>query len=222
MWQSLSFGANYKAAYCMSVCPAGEDVIEPFLNDRRAYLSTVVTPLQEKKETVFVLAHSDAESHVGRRFPAKKTKRVSSGLRPRTLRSFLSGLSLTFQRERSKDVDATYHFSFHGAEEREVTIRIRNQALEVDDGHVGTPDLRVKADRDTWLGFVAGEKNLVWALLRGKIRLRGAPRQDPRGVPALRHHQRGRRAGRPRQARRILDGQSHGQSQAESGRSCPK
>src|SRR5262249_14117779 len=23
MWQSLSFGANYKAAYCMAVCPAG-------------------------------------------------------------------------------------------------------------------------------------------------------------------------------------------------------
>ncbi|HVC94773.1 MAG TPA: 4Fe-4S binding protein [Pirellulales bacterium] len=30
-WQSLSFGPNYKAAYCLSVCPAGEDVIGPFL-----------------------------------------------------------------------------------------------------------------------------------------------------------------------------------------------
>jgi Fe-S-cluster-containing hydrogenase component 2 len=176
MWQSLSFGANYKAAYCMSVCPAGEEVIEPFLNDRRAYLSTVVTPLQEKKETVYVLAHSDAESHVGRRFPAKKAKRVSSGLRPRTLRSFLRGLSLTFQRERSKGINATYHFSFRGVEEQEVTIRIRNQSLEVEDGHVGTRDLRVVADRDTWLGFVAGERSLVWALLRGKIRLKGSPR----------------------------------------------
>ena len=28
-WQSLAFGANYKAAYCMAVCPAGEDVIGP-------------------------------------------------------------------------------------------------------------------------------------------------------------------------------------------------
>src|SRR5262245_18401786 len=27
LWQSLSFGANYKSAYCMAVCPAGEDVI---------------------------------------------------------------------------------------------------------------------------------------------------------------------------------------------------
>src|SRR3954471_20819571 len=38
MWQSLSFGANYKAAYCMAVCPAGEDVIAPFLTNRKQFL----------------------------------------------------------------------------------------------------------------------------------------------------------------------------------------
>src|SRR5215475_4753445 len=38
MWQSLSFGANYKAAYCLSVCPAGEEVIGPYLSDRAAHL----------------------------------------------------------------------------------------------------------------------------------------------------------------------------------------
>ncbi|GHO71184.1 hypothetical protein KSC_100760 [Ktedonobacter sp. SOSP1-52] len=27
MWQSLAFQPNYKAAYCMAVCPVGEDVI---------------------------------------------------------------------------------------------------------------------------------------------------------------------------------------------------
>ena len=26
-WQSLAYGPNYKAAYCMAVCPAGEDLI---------------------------------------------------------------------------------------------------------------------------------------------------------------------------------------------------
>src|SRR5262249_5304106 len=45
MWQSLSFGANYKSAYCMAVCPAGEDVIAPFLTDRTEYLKDVVRPL---------------------------------------------------------------------------------------------------------------------------------------------------------------------------------
>ena len=82
MWQSLSFGANYKAAYCMAVCPAGEDVIRPFLDDRAGFLSEVVRPLQDKEETVYVVAGSDAEAHVHKRFPAKRTKRVHNGLHP--------------------------------------------------------------------------------------------------------------------------------------------
>ncbi len=51
MWQSLSFGANYKAANCMAVCPAGEDVIAPFLTNRKQFLDDVVRPLQNKPET---------------------------------------------------------------------------------------------------------------------------------------------------------------------------
>lgn len=46
IWQSLSFGPSYKAAYCLSVCPAGEDVLRPFLNDRSGFLTQVVKPLQ--------------------------------------------------------------------------------------------------------------------------------------------------------------------------------
>ena len=49
MWQSLSFGANYKAAYCMAVCPAGEDVIAPFLTDRKQYLQTIVSPCRKRQ-----------------------------------------------------------------------------------------------------------------------------------------------------------------------------
>ena len=46
VWQSLGFGPNYKAAYCLAVCPAGEDVIGPFLDDRKGFLKAVVDPLQ--------------------------------------------------------------------------------------------------------------------------------------------------------------------------------
>jgi hypothetical protein len=80
MWQSLSFGANYKAAYCMAVCPAGDGVIGPFLKDRKRFLEGVVQPLQKKSETVYVVPDSDAEDHVARRFPNKRAKRVSNGL----------------------------------------------------------------------------------------------------------------------------------------------
>jgi NAD-dependent dihydropyrimidine dehydrogenase PreA subunit len=38
IWQSLGFGPNYKAAYCMAACPAGDDVIGPFLGVRRPRL----------------------------------------------------------------------------------------------------------------------------------------------------------------------------------------
>lgn len=79
MWQSLSFKPNYKAGYCMAVCPAGEDVIGAFLDDRKAHLDDVVRPLQNKSEPVYVLPGSAAEEHVARRFPNKTPKPVGNG-----------------------------------------------------------------------------------------------------------------------------------------------
>ncbi|MEE9257765.1 MAG: SCP2 sterol-binding domain-containing protein [bacterium] len=176
MWQSLSFGANYKAAYCMAVCPAGEDVISPYLADKGAYLSDVVKPLQNKEETIYVVPDSDAEAHVSRRFPHKKVKRVGNGLRPRSIRRFLGALPLVFQRGRSEGLNATYHFTFTGEEEAEATVAIREGRIEVNEGRLGEADLHVRADSATWLGFLAKERSLPWALLRRKIRLKGSPR----------------------------------------------
>jgi Fe-S-cluster-containing hydrogenase component 2 len=176
MWQSLSFGANYKAAYCLAVCPAGEDVIGPFLQDRSAHLQSTVRPLQEKEETVYVVPGSDAEAHVERRFANKRVKRVSNGLRPRTIQQFLGGLRLTFQRGQSEGLDAVYHFTFTGKEQKEATVTIRAGTLQVQEGHLVEADLSVTADSETWLGFLAKERSLLWALLRRKIRIRGSPR----------------------------------------------
>src|SRR4030095_12786680 len=168
---------NYKSAYCMAVCPAGDDVIAPFLTNRAQYLRDVVRPLQEKEETVYVVPDSDAEEYVAKRFPHKQTKRVgNSSNRLLSIRSFLSGLPLNFQRNRSKGIDATYHFTFTGREQQRATIIISNQTLTISDGHIGKADLRVTADSDTWLGFIAKERNLLWALLRRKISLQGTPR----------------------------------------------
>lgn len=177
MWQSLSFGANYKSAYCMAVCPAGEDVLGPFLTNRPQYLQDVVKPLQGKEETVYVVPKSDAEEYVARHFPHKQIKRVGNSLnRLRTIQSFLNGLPLTFQRNQSKGLAATYHFTFTGTEERRATVTIHDQKIEVTDGHTGNADINVTADSQTWLGFLAKERNLVWALLRRKIRIKGSPR----------------------------------------------
>jgi ferredoxin len=177
MWQSLSFGANYKAAYCLSVCPAGEEVIAPFLNDRKEFLASVLKPLQEKVETVYVVPGSDAEDYVRRRFPHKTTKRVSNGLAGQgTIRAFLRGLNFVFQRGKSEGINATYHFTFTGQEQVQATVVIRDQKLAVSDGHIGTPDFRLTADTHTWMRFLRKEANLVWALLSRKIRIHGSPR----------------------------------------------
>lgn len=96
MWQSLSFGPNYKAAYCLAVCPAGEEVIPPFLANRKAFTTDVVTPLQDKIEPIYVVPESDAESHVAKRFPQKTVRRVGNGLRPSSIKQFLAGLPTPF------------------------------------------------------------------------------------------------------------------------------
>jgi Fe-S-cluster-containing hydrogenase component 2 len=196
MWQSLSFGANYKAAYCVSVCPAGEDVIPPFLTDRAQFLTEVVKPLQQKAETVYVAAGSDAEEHVARRFPQKRTKRVGNGLRPHSIRGFLGGLRLAFQRGKAKGLDAVYHFTFTGEEKVKATVAIHDGRLEVLEDGAAPPArelhradspalaisgprpkvLRITADSRTWLEFLAKERGLLGALVRGKIRVKGDPR----------------------------------------------
>jgi Fe-S-cluster-containing hydrogenase component 2 len=81
MWQSLSFKPNYKAAYCMAVCPAGEDVLGPYLDDRREFLDTVLKPLQDKVEPVYVQSGSAAQAHVAKRFPHKTPVEVTGGRR---------------------------------------------------------------------------------------------------------------------------------------------
>lgn len=175
MWQSLSFGANYKAAYCLAVCPAGEDVISPWLDDRKMYMKEHVRPLQEKEENIYVIPGSDAEEYVKKRFPNKTSRQVRGSLHPKSIDSFLKYMSLQFQPGQAKGLSAIYHFTFTGAEQRKATVQIHDQKLTVEDGHVGKANLNVTADSETWLGFLKREKSLVWALLTFRIRLWGSP-----------------------------------------------
>jgi putative sterol carrier protein len=63
-----------------------------------------------------------------------------------------------------------------GLGKRQATVVIRDQTVRVTDGLEAKPDLRVIADSQTWLRFLRKEANLVWALLRRKIRIQGSPR----------------------------------------------
>lgn len=175
-WQSLAFSPNYKAAYCLSVCPAGDDVIGPFQQNRKEFLQDVVKPLQEREETIYVVPKSDAEDYVTKRFPHKTVKNVRGSLIPQTIEGFLSGMKYTFQRGQSEGLNAAFHFTFTGKDHTTATVTIRNKTIQIADGHIGDANLHLTADSETWLGFLAKERSLLWALLRRKIRIQGSPK----------------------------------------------
>ncbi len=63
--------------------------------NRSEFLKNVVKPLQDKAETIYVTAHSDTEAQVLKRFPNKKTKRVSNGS-SRDHQSFFARIACCF------------------------------------------------------------------------------------------------------------------------------
>ena len=175
-WQSLSFGPNYKAAYCLAVCPAGEDVISPFLDDRGQFIAQHVKPLQAKLEPIYVQPDSDAEDYVARKFPHKEIRRTGYVFKAHSIHEFITMMQHAFQPGKSKGLNAVYHFRFTGGEPAECTVTIRDQKIEVRDGHVGTCNLRVTADAASWVRFLKKETNIAWLIATLRVRMWGDPR----------------------------------------------
>ncbi len=174
VWQSLSFGANYKAAYCLAVCPAGDDILQGWLSDKGAYNRRVLKPLLERKEDVYVVPGSDAEVFV-QKYPRNKTIRhVRNSLRPQSIAAFIKDMPLVFQHERAKVVDVVGHFRFKGQEEVGITVTIKNGQLFVVHGLKGESHFRVTVDSQTWLSIINKEKSRVPAILTGRLRVKGS------------------------------------------------
>jgi NAD-dependent dihydropyrimidine dehydrogenase PreA subunit len=172
-WQALAVGTSYMCTNCMAVCPGGEDIIGPYADNPTFYRETVAKRLQDREETIYVVKGADPDGYVQKRFPHKSVKYVSNGVRAKTAGSFFDSLHIMFQRERSKGLDATYHFSLTGEEPLERTVRIVDRKLEVSPGLQGDPDVRVRADSRTWLQITAKERNPLSAMLAGKFRVSG-------------------------------------------------
>jgi putative sterol carrier protein len=160
----------------MAVCPAGEEAIGAFLEDRKGYIEALVKKMHAKKETVYVVPGSDADAYATSRFPHKKIKRVSNGLRPNSVTMFLKSLPIVFQRQQAEGLNAAFHFTFTGQEECKGTVIIRDKTVAVQDGLIGAADLHVTADSRTWIRFLAKEAGLPWALVSRKIRIKGSPK----------------------------------------------
>jgi ferredoxin len=174
VWQSLSFKPGYKAAYCISVCPAGEDVIGPFLEDRNSYYNEIVQPLIDKEETLFVIAGSDADESVPHRFPNKTIRHVRAGRHTDSIQGYLFSLRLGFQGGRAKGLDLTVNWTFTGRQALEATVRIKGRQLEVVPGrHADTADVHVIADTQSWFDVLNRNTELEDVLASGKVTLHG-------------------------------------------------
>lgn len=98
-------GPQYKSAYCMAVCPAGEDVIGPYLRDRRGYLATHLRPLRNRTEPVYVQSGTKAE-RVAARNPAKEVRYIDYKVGLASIDNVLRGLQHMFDGTRA-DLDGT-------------------------------------------------------------------------------------------------------------------
>lgn len=176
IWQSLSFGANYKAAYCMAVCPAGEDVLPLFQMDKKKYVTDIVKPLKDKPEPVYVRPGTTAEK-VARKNPHKKIRHIETPFRPTSLTGFINGIKIGFNREKAQGLKLTIHFKFTGVEERLITVAIADGKITVEEGHEGIAGLKVVADSKTWLKIASKEISSLWPVLTGKLKISGNPMQ---------------------------------------------
>jgi len=171
MWQSLSFKANYKAAYCMAVCPAGEEVMPLYLSNKEHFNNDIVRPLIDKEETLYVLKNSDAEVHA-KKFKNKKIKIVRNIKAVKDVNTFLRGLPIFFQPLRSKGFDFSIKFKFTGNESLTKVVTIRNEKIMVTD-EAEIIDLEISISSDDWLKFIKKEIGLLKLLFLRKLKFKG-------------------------------------------------
>ncbi len=174
MWQSLSFGANYKAAYCMAVCPAGEDVYFEFGSEKKKYIQEVLRPLKEKIEPIYVQKGTPAEQ-AALKEKNKEVRYVHNRLRPSSILGFVRGLPILFNPLAAKGLGFSIAFRFTGKEQREITVEIKDSQLKVREGRAEIADLEIKVDSETWIGILNQQASPVWAVLTGKLKLWGNP-----------------------------------------------
>lgn len=174
-WQSLSFGPQYKSAYCVAVCPSGDNTYGIYKSDRKGWNEQIVKPLKNKKEPVYVAKNTYAEEYA-RRNPNKEVRVVKNISRPNSIVSFLTGARVAFERKHSDGVNLTVHFNFNGRESSQATVIIKDNIVDVKEGLIGKSDLVITADVESWLKIVNKEvtnEMMDEIFTSGKIQIQG-------------------------------------------------
>ena len=156
LWQSLGFGPQYKSAYCMAVCPAGEDVIGPYLRDRRGYVATHLRPLRNRTEPVYVQSGTNAE-RVAARNPAKEVRYIDYKVGLANIDNTLRGLQHMFDGTRT-DLDGTTILCIIDDDtvphERLLAVRASSLLLLAPDAEHPEPTVTARGPLSAWMDLL--------------------------------------------------------------------
>jgi ferredoxin len=147
MWQSLAFEPNYKSAYCMAVCPAGEDVIGPYLANKARFRQDVAVPLLRKKEPVYVQSGTRAEK-VAARNPDKQIRYLDFKPDLSTIANFALGLRHMFTPVLAGDLKCDVGFRLADGE---VTVTVTDRILTTAEGITPQTATVVRCDRPDYI-----------------------------------------------------------------------
>jgi ferredoxin len=158
MWQSLAFGPKYKSAYCQAVCPAGEDVIGPYMADKAAWRRDIMVPLLRKQESVYVTSGTRAE-HVALRNPSKRVRYIDYRPELSSPANFSLGLRHRFDATRANGVGAVIEFAFPDGSVTLATIRDGQLTLgsSHDISHDSAPDAVVTLSGNEYIQLLHPE-----------------------------------------------------------------
>jgi ferredoxin len=147
MWQSLAFGPNYKSAYCMAVCPAGDDVIGPYLADKARYRQDVVVPFLRKPEPVYVQSGTRAE-RVAARNPDKRVRYLDFKPDLSTIANF--GLGLRHMFTSGADAEMRIVVAFR-LPDGQLSATVADGKLTITDGIADDAEVMVTCTDDQYI-----------------------------------------------------------------------
>ena len=171
----MSYGPQYKAAYCISACPAGENQVGIYKANPQDWVKNILKPLTNKKESIYVAKDTHAEEYA-RKNPNKDVRIIRNVFRPNSINSFLTGVRVAFEQKHARNVNLNVHFESIGGEPAKATIIIADETIDVKEGHVGTEDLGIIADSEIWLKMVnkdTSPEEEIDAIDSGKIKIYG-------------------------------------------------
>ena len=190
LWQAMAFKVEYRCFNCVATCPAEiESAFHADRSVRRTYLDETLKPLtraRSAEDAQFVLDTPGARARFGIppgewRTPIDRGGKSWQGVRLVNLRrirtqnvdAMMRWMPQYFRPTEARGLAFTTRFELTGPGGGTWTMRIGDERCEVRPGADGAPDLTVRTRATRWLAIHRGEASPVWALLTGRIRLRG-------------------------------------------------